>query len=871
MIIGLRARARGARAPSVSPSMRVTILTLVLVVAAAALSMLPEAPTRLLTGFAVPWWSLALLYAIVEINVVHLSLGKESHSFSLTEIPLVLGLVAVSPIGLLTAQAVGSLYALFVHRGQRGRRLVFNLAAFAFSTSVAIVLFDALRDPGGGLGPRDWLALLAAAVAADVVSAAAVECAIAASSGERPNWQNLIGPGVLYTVANAVLGVVTVMLLMTHPEAVILCIVLTVSMLWAYRASDRERRKRDALTLLHEATRTLPVDVGRGALVDLVLRTARDLMGAGRAGLTLETGSPPGATTRYAIDEADRLVEAPGGRLDDSDPVVELLKRHPGGVHIRPQQERSGLLRWRGSAETETLAVVVPDGADIQGILSVGHRVVRARAWGAEDLTMLETLGNHAGIALGNATLLERLETRSAENDFLAHHDALTGLPNRLRLEELLIEAVSSDGGLSALLLVDLDRFKDVNDTLGHPTGDRILVEVARRFRVVMRGREMIARVGGDEFAALVFDGPHAGADLAARIEAALAEPFHADGLRLSLSASVGIARHPQDGADVETLTRHAEVAMFLAKRDHVASAFYSTERDDFDPARLALVGDLREAIERDEMEVWYQPEVNLQTGCAVGAEALVRWRHAREGLIAPALFIPIIEQTSLLGPMTHHILRTALFDTAAWQPHDGGFHVAVNLSARNLNERELAEAIARLLEASGLPPEALIIEVTESAVMSDPPAAREQLLRLRGLGVGIAVDDFGTGYSSLAYLKHLPVTELKIDRVFVDGIESDAASRSIVEASVHLGHVLGLRVVAEGIETPEAHDIVRDLGCDLGQGWLFGKAVPRAEFRATHLEGVSDARAARRPRPVRAANRRSATTAHAPAPVAPG
>ena len=198
------------------------------------------------------------------------------------------------------------------------------------------------------------------------------------------------------------------------------------------------------------------------------------------------------------------------------------------------------------------------------------------------------------------------------------------------------------------------------------------------------------------------------GRGLASRIEAALAEPFHADGLRFSLSASIGIARYPQDGADVETLTRHAEVAMYLAKRDHVASAFYAKERDDFDPARLALVGDLREAIERDQMEVWYQPKVDLQTGRTVGAEALVRWRHPREGLIPPGLFIPIIEQTSLLGPMTHHILRTALLDTATWQPSDGGLHIAVNLSARNLNERGLAETIARLLKLSGLPPEDL-------------------------------------------------------------------------------------------------------------------------------------------------------------------
>ena len=318
-----------------------------------------------------------------------------------------------------------------------------------------------------------------------------------------------------------------------------------------------------------------------------------------------------------------------------------------------------------------------------------------------------------------------------------------------------------------------------------------------------------------------------AGEELADRIQAALSQPIPVDALRLSVAVSVGIARMSASGTDGNTLLRRADVAMYVAKRERTGAVLYAPEIDGYDPARLALAEDLRAAVQAERLDVWYQPKVDLSTRAPGGAEALVRWHHPTEGWVPPDVFIPIVEHTNLLAPMTRQVLRKAISHAVAMRSLDPRFHVAVNLSPRSLLDRGIVDDVAHALGSAGLDPEALVLEITESAAMGDADRVLPTLHALRSLGVGIAIDDFGTGHSSLAYLRNLPATELKIDRSFLADIVTDAHARAIVAAAVHLGHILGMRVIAEGIETEDVHDLLIGFGCDLGQGWLYGRPGP--------------------------------------------
>ncbi|WP_217912924.1 putative bifunctional diguanylate cyclase/phosphodiesterase [Miltoncostaea marina] len=414
--------------------------------------------------------------------------------------------------------------------------------------------------------------------------------------------------------------------------------------------------------------------------------------------------------------------------------------------------------------------------------------------------------------------------------------DSLTGLPNRRLFHDRVEQAIAQarrHGRRAAVMLIDLDRFKEVNDTLGHRAGDVVLDETARRLRGALRDSDTIARLGGDEFAVLLPDVPDVGAAerVAAVLSEAIAHPVVVDGLQLDTEASIGITLYPDHGADVATLQRRADVAMYTAKAESLPYATYGDEQDEYSPERLALVGELRRAIERDELVVHYQPKVDLLTGGLVGAEALVRWQHPVRGLLAPGEFIPVAEHTALIRPLTRYVLDRALADCRRWEAAGRALPVAVNISARNLLDTGFADLVADSLERSGVPAGRLELELTETALMENPARALDVLLRLGGLGVVLSIDDFGVGYTSLNQLKRLPISVLKIDRSFVNNMDAHPADELIVRSTVDLGHNLGLQVVAEGIESQEVQDALRGIGCDVGQGFHTGRPVPADEF----------------------------------------
>lgn len=423
------------------------------------------------------------------------------------------------------------------------------------------------------------------------------------------------------------------------------------------------------------------------------------------------------------------------------------------------------------------------------------------------------------------------------ELDHLAHHDPLTQLPNRLlfteRVEQVLERAQRDKQG-GAVLLLDLDHFKHINESLGHSQGDRLLKMVGARLQALLGGGMTLARLGGDEFGLLWDDCPQAeqAADLAERIRAGMAKSFRLGGHDLFVSTSLGISLFPEEGTSVEQLMRNADAALFKAKQTgRDAYAFYSQELTEHAYQRMALVGELRRALEQDELRVHYQPIYRLADGRPVGFEALVRWQHPERGLVPPGEFLPVAEESGLISRIDAWVLEAACRQMRHWLIEGRELEfVAVNLSCRLFRHNDLDQDVAQVLAATGLAAQHLELEITESTVMEDPDAALALLTRLRDLGVQLAIDDFGTGYSSLHRLKRLPVHKLKIDQSFVHGLPDGRDDVAIARAVIALGHSLGLSVLAEGIESAEQAAFLREQGCDCGQGYLFSRPLPAAE-----------------------------------------
>ncbi|MBV8713675.1 MAG: EAL domain-containing protein [Chloroflexi bacterium] len=472
----------------------------------------------------------------------------------------------------------------------------------------------------------------------------------------------------------------------------------------------------------------------------------------------------------------------------------------------------------------------------LMGALSV-NSYDASKQFTAEDAECLELL---AGVASGLLASLDRsaelasanTELRQARDEaqYQALHDSLTGLSNRTLLAERLQHYIETSEGTDssfALLLMDLDRFKEVNDTLGHQAGDRLLQAVSRRLIAELRGCDTIARLGGDEFAVVLPDVDDVAAPaIAARLLEALELPYALDGREVGVGATMGIAVYPVHGDDADTLMRRADMAMYAAKRNHSG---YRLASQDEQPAteRLMLVSSLRCAIDNDELTLHYQPIIDCETGRIATMEALVRWHHPIHGLIPPDRFIPLAEETGLIGALTRWVLRTALRQLRMWQSDGVDLHIAVNLSAYDLQDSTLPDRVAVLLAESNVAAESVTLELTETAVMTDRERGLETLRALEALGLHIAIDDFGTGYSSLSYLTTLPAHELKIDRSFIRGLKPETREAEVVRWTIQMGRSLGFVVVAEGVEDESTLRHLTELGCDMAQGYALGRPQP--------------------------------------------
>ncbi|GAB6041017.1 putative bifunctional diguanylate cyclase/phosphodiesterase [Endothiovibrio diazotrophicus] len=465
-----------------------------------------------------------------------------------------------------------------------------------------------------------------------------------------------------------------------------------------------------------------------------------------------------------------------------------------------------------------------------------------ARGRRSAELPVTDATETHA-LVEAFAEMRRQVHQRQRQLEYQAGHDALTGLPNRSRLMERLAEALESAKGERqplALLVMDLNRFKEINDTLGHEIGDQLLQQVRNRLLNTVDEAFDVVRLGGDEFAVLMpGTGRERAVAIAAEITEALAQVFTVEMHTLFVGGGLGIALFPEHGDDNRTLIQHAEVAMYVAKRNNHHYAVYDIELDQHSIRRLALESDLHHAIGDGQLELYFQPKVNLTNGQTTGVEALIRWHHPERGFIPPDELIAVAEQTGLIKPLTAWVLETGMGQRARWQRIGIEVQVAVNLSVWNLQDPELVTQIRDGLDRHRLPAHALGLEITESAMMADPERALAALVELDAMGISLAVDDFGTGFSSLSYLKRLPVDELKIDKSFVMSMNEDENDAAIVRSTIDLAHNLGLKVVAEGVENQQIWTVLEFLGCDTAQGYYMSRPIPAADFEQWYQQNL--------------------------------
>jgi diguanylate cyclase (GGDEF)-like protein len=788
-----------------------------------------------------PWWAIAIGWIVGEACVVHLHFRRSRHSFSLADLPFVFALAFASGQDFMIGALVGAGIAYGVRR-LPPIKLWFNLAQLSLAVCVAFVIMRALAGSGDATEPQTWVALYVATLTTGALTIACIAGAIAIAEGgmSRRTLRQMFAMDIVVTAANCSIAIAAVVLLATDPRVVIVLIVPSAIVFGVYRAYISERQRHEKLEFLYEANRSLTRSPEVAEAIEGVLARSLEAFRSEIAevvlfsadGTALRTTYGPG-DERVTMVETDRLAAAELAALIDHDtPVVSLVQPY------EPERLRTHLERRH---IRHAMVAMLPGENRMIGTIMLANRVGIERGYSAEDRRLLELLANNASVALQYDRLEQaviKLRTLQEQLHHQAFHDPLTDLPNRSLFMERVKEELANHSATVAVMFIDVDDFKVVNDTLGHGVGDALLVSVAGRLRHCLRPQDVVARLGGDEFAVMLPDIEDPGFELrnvAGRVLGAFEMPVNAGSELVSVHLSVGIT-HSERTEDADELIREADLAMYQAK------AKGKGRYEFFDPTMAAamlrrhdLKEELARAIEREEILIEYQPIVSLETGRIMAAEALVRWQHPVRGLVTPSEFIPLAEETGLIREIGRHVLEQACRQSRRWRPEelDGQrLRLHVNISANQLRDPDLIPMVRGVLEETGIPPDQLALEITETELLGDSAHSAARFRELRALGVRISLDDFGTGYSSLSYLHSLPLDSLKIAKPFVDGLVGRGREASFIGVIVDLARKLGLDVIAEGIETPAQLTALRELGVELGQGYLVGRPAPAAPGR---------------------------------------
>jgi diguanylate cyclase (GGDEF)-like protein len=803
---------------------------------------------------------LAVLFGIAEISVLHVQMRGGARTVSLSEAPLVLGLFFTAPPNLVLARLVGPLVVFAIIRRQSLLKLGVNTAVLLVEVGMAVELFRLVLGGASVASPRAWLAAYVAVLVSGIVSAVLVTLVIAVFQDEF-HLSDLTRAVSTSSAVSAVIGtiaLVAVNALQRSTETGWLLAGAAAVILICYRAYAALTGRHAALARLYGFTDAISSTHEPDEVLRQLLLSAREIARAEHAEIVFAPALPEGLPTRLTIDEDGRLQrnDASAGTgsttpgLNIPDPVhaqvlrtgTAVLLPHRSGLSRRPDWRR--YLRRVG--RREALAVPLRDAqpldsehgqtagnsgaARVTGSLMVAGRVGQVRTFDAADLRLVETIANHAGLALRNGWLINGLT-------HAVRHDALTGLVNRSylhqQLTDVLAEIRSGERPGAAVMICDLNGFKDVNDALGHQMGDVLLQEVASRASAALGPGDVLARLGGDEFAILLPNTltAEAASEAGERVLRAIAEPVTLADLVISVGMSIGVALAPRHGVEASGLLKRADMAMYAAKATNRGLRLWESGMVQTDAQQLTFAGELRCALANGDLGIYAEPIASLITGEVVSVEVLPRWQHPERGLLMPEEFVPTAASSGLASELARYLLGSAISACVEWRrarPHLG---VSVNLPARALADTTLPETVARLLETHGLPADRLTLEIAESSVVADDTRTLPGLRQLSALGVRIAVDGFGTGHSSLTHLRRMPVRQVKIDAAFVRRIDHDRSDEAIVRSIVDLGAKLDLDVVAEGVDRQAVWEQLRRMGCGQAQGALLARPLRLSAF----------------------------------------
>lgn len=811
-----------------------SVRRVLLLVAAAALvfGVVAAGHTRYATAPTFWVFLIAAAVFLAESFPIHILYRREATSFSLFEVPVVVGIVFLPGWQLLLSVAVGVTGALILVRRQPLMKVLFNVPNLLLHTSVTTLIFD-LIAPTSGFGPQAVLAAMCAGLVGSVLASSMIALVIRVAEGvlDPRKTVDMLLFSALVGVTNSCLAMIAIKLGEAETWAISLLAVPLFVATAAYRAFVRERHQREQLQFLLSATKSLTADLGRTDAIQVLLDETAAMFRASRVELVIFDNADGVETPVHcSVDES-------GTSIDELDATMVTTLRSIASeldatVHLPSTGGPDPLNAWLGRLGLRE-ALVTPlrsDAVDI-GLFVVADREGAAASFADADRELFTTLAFHVGTTLENDRLgqaLAQLKKLEGELSHLAVTDMLTGLPNRLGLQnhlEKVIEQNSVD-----LLFLDLDDFKLVNDTLGHASGDELLVEVAGRIRDCLGPDDIAARLGGDEFAICVRD-TDAGALVAQRIVDAIAKPMRLNGTTVRISCSIGIAA-TSAATEVAGMLRRADVAMYSAKgagKNQVQ--IYTDQLGEALVERQVLRNEIQQAVAGGELRVHYQLiyDVDEFDGLPVGAEALVRW-STPDGIRSPGDFLPLAEESHLIVDIDRWVYTQMLADAASIATLDW---ISVNVSARHWQEEDTVDWLIDTTRAAGVSPSRVVLEVTETATMTDIEASIKKLNRLRDEGFGLALDDFGTGHSSIAYLHRLPITVLKIAQPFIADLHT-TGDPTFVKAMIDLAHTLGLPVVSEGVETTEQLASLRSMGCDLAQGFLLSRPAALIDLTVT-------------------------------------